>query len=430
MKSTFAPVSSLLLGVAFLIGGNGLQFVLVPLRASAEGWGAVEIGAVGSAYYIGFVLGCFGGPYAILRAGHIRAFAAAVAVATAATVALPLWPEFAPWFVLRLAIGASFAALYTVIESWLNDRATNQTRGIIMSAYIVVNFAAIALGQFTVTLFSPVEFTLFAIATMSMSLAIVPVALTRSAQPAPIALVRFRPRALYESSPVGVVGVTVVGVANGAFWSLAAVAAIGVGLSVSEAASFMVIATVGGALIQWPAGRLSDRVDRRIVLVAFLAAAAVIGLALALWPASGPAWFVLALLFGMSTLPTYSLSAAHAYDHASSDTMVETAAGLLLANACGAVAGPLLAAPLMQQAGPATLFVFIAGAQALLAAFVVYRLRVTPAVPVEDKTGFDLAATAPIGGVISPEQLDPQDPSVATPMSVESATAGPSDPVD
>ena len=250
MKSTFGPVSSLLLGVAFLIVGHGLQLTAVPLRAEAEGWSAFEIGAIGSAYYIGFVLGCLGGPYAILRAGHIRAFAAAVSLAAAVMIAHPLWVAFPTWFVLRLLIGASLAGLYMIIESWLNDRASNTTRGVIMSAYIIVNFAALTVGQLAVTLYSPAEFSLFALATLSMSLATIPVALTRSAQPAPIARVRFRPRALYRASPAGIVGVTAIGVANGAFWSLGAVSAVGDGRTTGEAAIFMSLATVGGALMQ------------------------------------------------------------------------------------------------------------------------------------------------------------------------------------
>ncbi len=316
MKSTVGPVSSLLLGVAFLIVGHGLQLIVVPLRASAEGWSQVEIGAIGSAYYIGFVAGCLGGPYVILRAGHIRAFAAAVSLAAASVVAHPLWVAFPVWFVLRLAIGASLACLYLIIESWLNDRVNNASRGLIMSAYIIVNFAALTIGQFVATLASPTVFTLFAVATLSMSLATIPVALTRSAQPAPVTLVNFRPLALYKVSPVGIVGVTMIGVANGAFWSLGAVAVVGTGLTTRDAALFMSIATVGGALMQWPVGRLSDRVDRRAVLMALLAGAALVGLLLVVLPASRDTWFALAFLFGLTTLPTYSIAAAHAYDHA------------------------------------------------------------------------------------------------------------------
>jgi MFS family permease len=415
MKSTLAPVASLLLGVGFLISGHGLQLTLIPLRAAADGWTEFQIGAVGSAYYIGFVAGCFGAPFVILRAGHIRAFTAMVSLTAATMAAHPLWVAFLPWFIFRLIIGASLAGLYMIIESWLNDRATNATRGLIMSAYIVVNFVAITIGQLTVTLYPPTEFSLFAIATMAIAIAAIPVALTRSAQPAPITLVRFRPAALYRSSPVGVVGVTMIGVANGSFWSLAAVSAVGAGLTPAEAAIFMSIATTGGALTQWPVGRLSDRVDRRIVLMSLLAVAALVGLALAFLPLSHGGLYFLALLFGMATLPTYSIAAAHAYDHAAPGTYVETAAGILLTNASGAIVGPLLAATLMEQAGTSTLFLFTAITQASLAVFAFTRLGKRAAPATEDKTEFDLAATAPLGGPISPGPLDPNHPNVATP---------------
>ncbi len=415
MKSTFGPVSSLLLGVAFLIAGNGLQFTLIPLRASAEGWGAVEIGAIGSAYYIGFALGCVSGPYAILRAGHIRAFAAAVSLATAAVAAHALWISFPVWFALRIVTGASLAALYLIIESWLNDRATNETRGIIMSAYIAVNFAAMTAGQLAVTVYPPTEISPFVLATLIMSLATIPVALTRSAQPAPIALVSIHPRALYRASPVGVAGVAMIGLANGAFWTLGPVAAVRNGLSVSDAAIFMSAATVGGALMQWPAGRLSDRTDRRIVLMAFLAAAAVVGLLLAFVPPFGASWAVLAFLFGATTLPTYAIAAAHAYDHTPRGGYVETAAGILLANAAGSVVGPIIASALMQRTGGSTLFLFTAAMQIALATFVYARLRRRAPLPLSEKTEFDLAATAPVGAVIPPGMFDADNANVAAP---------------
>ncbi|KAB2856149.1 MAG: MFS transporter, partial [Bauldia sp.] len=238
MRSTLAPISALLLGVLFLIIGHGLQITLIPLRATAEGWSPLAVGVVGSAYYVGFVLGCLAAPFAILRAGHIRAFAALVALTAATTLGQGLIVAIVPWIAFRLIVGACLAGLYMVIESWLNDRASNADRGLIMSTYIVVNFIAITAGQFMATLAPPTAFTLFAAASLVISLATIPVALTKSAQPAPITLVRFRPKALYRSSPVGMVGVTVVGIANGAFWSLAAVYAIGEGLSSVQAAIF------------------------------------------------------------------------------------------------------------------------------------------------------------------------------------------------
>ncbi|MEX2318849.1 MAG: MFS transporter, partial [Bauldia sp.] len=150
MTSTIRPILSLLLGLAFLIVGHGLQMTLIPLRAEAEGWSTFEIGVIGSAFYVGFVAGCIGAPYLIQRAAHIRAFTAMVSVATAAMISLPLWVAFGPWFVFRVLLGASIAGLYMVIESWLNDSASNQNRGAIMGAYVMVNYAAIALGQLVV----------------------------------------------------------------------------------------------------------------------------------------------------------------------------------------------------------------------------------------------------------------------------------------
>ena len=415
MYSTLRPIFSLLLGLFFLIVGHGLQLTLIPLRAEAEGWSAFQIGAIGSAYYVGFVAGCIGGPYLILRAGHIRAFMALASLLAAAMVAHPLWVAFAPWIVLRIVLGAALAGLYMIIESWLNDRASNENRGLIMSLYIMVNYGALAVGQFLVTRYSPMEFSLFAIATVAIALASVPLALTRQAQPAPVALVRFRPLALYRASPVGLIGVCASGLANGAYWSLGAVAAVGHGLTSRDAALFMTIATAAGALGQWPVGRLSDRIDRRLVLAALLAGAVVFGLILALLPLPGKAWFVLAAFYGFSVAPIYSIAAAHAYDYAAKGTMVETAAGLFIASASGSIIGPLIASTMMEHFGAPTLFLYTATVYAALIAYIVVRLRQRPADAAITKTEFDQGAAVPGGGAIAPEPLDPNHPDVATP---------------
>ena len=415
MGPILAPVTALLAGVAFLLAGHGLQLTLLPIRADLEGFTAFQLGALGSAYYVGFVAGCLAGPYLILRAGHIRAFAAAVSLASVMALAHALLIGVLPWIVFRAITGACLATLYLIIESWLNDRATNETRGFIMSAYIVVNFAMLTVGQLMVTLYDPMRFPLFAIASLTISLATIPVALTRSAQPAPIALVRFRPAALYRASPVGIVGVSVIGVAHGAFWALGAIYALSRGLTANEAAVFMSCAVIGGAIAQWPAGRLSDRIDRRIVLVVLLGLAVVFGIALSFVPADRNALLILGFLLGASMLPSYSIAAAHAYDHADRADYVETAAGVLLANGAGSIIGPMIAASLMAAFGGWSLFLFTAAAQLALIGFVLGRLRVRAPLPTEEKTGFDLAATAPVGAVISPEPLDPADPNVGIP---------------
>jgi MFS family permease len=415
MQTNLRPIASLLLGVAFLLAGNGLQFTLLPLRGAAEAFSAPELGLIGSAYYIGFATGCLLAPYIILRAGHIRAFAALVALAAVVALAYPLAPDVRAWTAFRLVNGFCLAGFYLVIESWLNDRATNENRGLVMSAYVMVNFLAFTVGQLMVTLYPVREDGNFMVAAMLASLAIVPVALTRSAQPAPITIVSFRPVQLYRAAPVGLVASLMVGVANGAFWGLGPVSAAGSGLGVTRAAMFMGAATLAGAVVQWPIGRLSDRVDRRLVLLALLIGAAVTGVLIWLFAGTGRLLLAFGFLFGALTLPCYSLAAAHAYDTTPASETVPTAATILLANALGASIGPLLASAFMAALGPRALFLFTAVAQALLAMFVFYRTTVQPSLTTPEKTDFDLAATAPVGAMVTGETPDPADPSVVVP---------------
>jgi MFS family permease len=320
------------------------------------------------------------------------------------------------WLTFRLVYGFCIAGFYLVIESWLNDHATNETRGLVMSSYVTVNFAAFAAGQFLVTAYPVQGAESFIVAAMLASAAIVPVALTRSAQPAPITIVSFRPGALYRAAPVGLVGSLMVGIANGAFWGLGPISAAGNGLSVREVASFMSAATIAGALAQYPVGRLSDRIDRRIVLLCLLVGAATVGVLLFLFAKAGWLLLTFGVLFGALTLPGYSLSAAHAYDKTRRGEMVQTAATVLLANALGAAAGPMLAALTMDALGPRALFLFTASIQALLAAFVFYRTLVMA--PSEEKIDFDLAATAPVGAVATGTPPAPHDPSPVMPEDV------------
>jgi MFS family permease len=417
MKSNLRPIASLLLAVAFLLAGNGLQFTLLPLRGEAEAFSSFSIGVIGSAYYAGFVSGCLLAPYLILRAGHIRAFAALVALAVVVGLAYPLAPLVGVWIAFRAINGFCIAGFYLVIESWLNDRATNQTRGLVMSTYVMVNFFAFTVGQLLVTLYPIKSGENFMVAAMLASLAIIPVALTRSAQPAPITMVSFRPMQLYRAAPVGLVASMMIGAANGAFLSLGPLSAARNGLSVGEVALFMGLATSAGALAQWPAGRLSDRIDRRMVLLVLLTGAAATGLTIWLLGGKVVVLLVLGFVFGALALPCYALAAAHAYDKTPVSEVVPTAATILLANACGAAVGPLLASAAMDWQGPRALFLFTAVMQGTLAVYVFYRTKVQASLSAPEKTEFDLAATAPVGAVVTGETLDPADPSVAVPES-------------
>lgn len=415
MRESLRPIASLLFGVAFLLTGSGLQFTLLPLRGNVEGFGELALGVIASAYYFGFVSGCLLAPSLILRAGHIRAFTTMVAVAAAVALAYALAPAVVVWIALRSISGLCVAGIYLVVESWLNDRASNEVRGLVMSVYVIVNFAAFTVAQMLVTLYPVEEAGDFMIAAMLSSIAIVPVALTRSAQPAPITLVRFRPYALYRAAPVALVGSFAVGAVSGAFWGLAPVSASGSGLDVHQVAFFMSVAVAAGALAQWPVGRLSDRVDRRLVLLAVTIGAAVAGIALWLISASGMVLLLFAFVFGALALPGYSLAAAHAYDKTPASDVVPVAATILLANGLGAVMGPVVGATVMSAAGPRGLFLFTGAAQLLLAGYVLYRIMARASPITSQKAEFDLAATADVGTIVTPIVPDPADPAVAVP---------------
>jgi MFS family permease len=217
MHTNLRPIASLLLGVAFLLAGNGLLFTLLPLRGLVDGFSALALGFIGSAYYAGFVVGCVLAPNLILRAGHIRAFTALVALAAVVALAYPLTSVAIAWVLFRLVNGFCVAGFYLVIESWLNDRASNETRGLVMSSYIIVNYFAFTAGQLMVTIYPVTAAENFMLAAMLASLAIVPVSLTRSAQPAPITIFSFRPMQLYHAAPVGLVASLMVGLSVGSF---------------------------------------------------------------------------------------------------------------------------------------------------------------------------------------------------------------------
>ncbi len=376
MTAAVAPVAALLLSVAFLLMGNGLQGTLLPVRASVESFGALEIGLLGSSYFLGFTIGCLYGPHVVRRAGHIRTFTAMVAIASCVVLGHALVVEAISWWVMRAATGFCFAVLYMVIESWLNEKSTNENRGFIFSIYTIINLTVITLGQLMLILDEPEDFPLFALASILVSLAAVPVALTTAKAPAPIAAVKIRIRHLYRLSPVGVVGCLVVGLANGSFWALGPVFAQGDGGSSADVALFMSIAVIAGAVGQWPLGRLSDRMDRRKVIVAASLGAALAGIgmvALALTWHQGI--LATAFLFGLFAFPLYALSVAHLNDFVQPEGYLEAAGGLLLVFALGAVVGPLIASLVVRYVGIDSLFAYTACVHVMLAAFAVYRMR-------------------------------------------------------
>ncbi|WP_162901314.1 MFS transporter [Breoghania sp. L-A4] len=413
MAKTLNPIAALLLSVALMLLGHGLQGTLLPVRADLEGFSELAVGAMSSAYFAGFVVGCVVAPYAILRAGHIRAFAALVSIGSASALLYAVIPDPVAWALIRCIYGFTLAGFYMIVESWLNERATNANRGALMSTYIIINMAAIMAGQLVLTAVDPSGFTAFVLASVAVSLAVVPISMTRSEQPAPITFVRFRPLELYRTSPAAMVGCLLIGIANGTTWTLAPLYARQIGLSTDQAAYFASAIIFGGVLAQWPIGRLSDRMDRRYVLIGLCG---VTGLVATLIAVVAPSTAIMAIgmaaLVGFTAQPAYSIAAAHAYDHVEADGFVETSSGLLLANGIGSTIGPITAAVMMGMMGPSGMFVMIAVVEFALAGYIIYRLTVRQAPLQSTRTDFDLAATSQVGGVLTPELYDESDPDV------------------
>lgn len=409
MIQAITSIAALLLGTAILLTGQGLQGVLMPVRANLEDFSMLSVGLIGTAYFLGFTYGSWKGPGLIRRVGHVRVFAAMTALASASPLLLGLWVNLWSWAVLRLTTGFCFAVLYIVIESWLNERSNNTNRGRIFSAYTLINMTVLAVGQQMMLLNDPQELDLFAITSVLVSLAAVPVLMSRSETPKPIKDAKLDLRHVFRTSPVGILGSLASGLANGSFWALAPVFAMASTGDVSVAAWFMTAGVLGGAAGQYPLGWLSDRVDRRYVLIVIALLASLAGIAI--WAVtvnlSTSALVFSGFVWGVMAFPVYSIAAAHANDRAEPDTYVVVSSGLLLMYGIGAICGPLLASTAMTLAGTGGLYLYTAIIHAGLALFVWYRGQQREKVRPEQQGEFNEALTSVVTATIVQEDSQP-----------------------
>lgn len=409
-RPVMLSLAALFASAAILFLGGGLNGVLIPVRAALEGFSTLEIGLLGTFAAVGTIIGCVLSPGLIARIGHIRAFA--VLAAGAAVVALLHGLVVDPWLwvAMRVPTGLCFAGLATVVESWLNASAGNRARGRVMATYMVIQLSMQTMGQLLLMTADPALLNLFAVVALAITASLIPVGLTRAITPGPVASVRLRLGRLYHYSPSGVVGALAVGLVNGAFWALAPWYADQQGLDTGAIALFMSAAVIGGALLQYPLGKLSDRVDRRHVILVTAAATVLAASGLALLTGLFPlAPFLFAGLLGAFMFALYPLSVAHVNDHVTEGQFVEASSGLLLLQGSGAVVGPVLAALIMAGIGPTGLFAWIALVNLLLIGFVLSRLR-RAARPTEAERGdfVVLPASATAGLDLDPRAEIPE----------------------
>ncbi|MCR9139186.1 MAG: MFS transporter [Alphaproteobacteria bacterium] len=377
------PLVPLFAAAAILLAGNGLQGTLISLRGAHEGFSTAIIGLIGASYFAGFMGGCFIVPGILRAVGHIRAFSALCAFAATGTLLLILIVDPIAWLVLRFLLGLCFASLFTTVDSWLNSGADNDNRARVLSIYRLLDMFVVTASQFIIPVFGASSDTIFLILAIMITLSLVPISLADRSNPKPPARFSFNPAMIWRLSPIACIGCVCIGLTNASFRIIGPLYAQAIGLPVTAIATFMGAGILGGAVLQYPFGMLSDRYDRRIILLIATAGAAATGLFITGFAGTDPTLnYVGIFFFGAFSLPLISLSAAHANDHAKEDQYVHVAAGLIFFWSLGATFGPFISSVLMQIYGPDILFTFTSLIHGSLIVLTLWRMSVRASVPI------------------------------------------------
>ncbi len=391
---------ALFLGMALLMIANGLQGTLLGVRASMEAFPTTVTGILMSAFYLGFLAGSLLTPKMVVRVGHIRVFAALASLASTAILIHAVFIEPISWAMMRLVSGLCYAGLYVVAESWLNEKATNDNRGQMLSIYMVISMGGMAMGQGLLNVGDPGQADLFILVSILVSLALIPMLLSVNRgpvmdAPAPISVIE-----VYRASPTGVIAALMNGILQGGTFSMGAVYAGLLGLPISAISLFMITLLVGGVLFQWPIGRLSDRYDRRFVLAAITISAAGLAVLASMSAASFKTLLGVSFLFGGMMVPMYSVAIAYANDHLAQEQMVAASGTLVLIGGIGAFIGPTYVAAAMDLFGPKGFFWALALVHASLGVFILYRMTQRPALPPEEQGSYGTlpARVTPVAG--------------------------------
>jgi MFS family permease len=401
-------IYALFLGSALLMFGGGLQGLLLSVRGAEENFSLLALGLIGTGWSVGFVAGSIAVPLVVRKVGHIRAFSVMAAIGTITILLNLLWINDISWILLRALSGFCFAGAAMIVESWLNEVAENKSRGTIFSIYVTINMAASTLGQIAMSLTGTAGYVPFILGAISFICAVLPTALTSSPQPRPLSSAKIDVGLLYRTSPVAAIAAFSVGMANGAFGTLAPVYGYEQGLDSGGIALLFAVAAILGAVAQIPFGRLSDRIDRRLVLIGLSGFAAIVG-ALTAIINPGPNWmmFVLFAAYGFSANPIYAVAVAHANDFAKDGDFAKIAGGMLLILGVGLAIGPAVASLIMGAWSPVGLFIVTAAFHGALAITAFLRMRVR-----KGKDASERAPFQPMGGdrQVTPETivLDPR----------------------
>ncbi len=412
MKKTIAASSSILLGIGLLSLGGGLQGSLLGIRSTMEGFSTVTTGIIISGFFIGYLTGAIWVPRFVNRVGHIRVFGAFASIASANILLHLILIHPVIWTAIRFVSGFCWAGIAVVAESWLNHNADNRTRGKILAIFMMVQMVANGCGQLFLNTGDPGGFILFALVSILISFSLVPVLLTATTAPDTTSPSILGLRSLYKISPLGVLGTFGVGVAHGTLIGMGMVYAHNKGFSVLQISLFMSMIFWGGAVFQWPIGMLSDRLDRRRVIIwtTFIAAGLSL-LALFIPESASAVLFPFIFILGGVSLPLYSLCIAHTNDHIKREQMVAASSGLTLVVGVGTAIGPVTVGAVMEIVGPAGFFYFLVIVHVAIGAFALYRTTQRPAVPIEEQKHvipFPLRSTPVVAGLAEESFTKPE----------------------
>ncbi len=373
---------ALFLSVILLQMGAGGVAPLDAISGLELGFTRGEVGLLGSSHFLGFFIGCWWAPRLMGAVGHSRAFAAFTAAGTIGILAHMMLIDAYAWAMMRMLTGFCVAGCYTVVESWLQAKVTNETRGRTMGVYRIVDISGSLAAQLLIGVLDPASYVSYNLLALFCCAALIPLTLTRVEQPEIPEAPRLRPRLAWDRSPLAAAGVVVSGLTASAFRMVGPVYGVEVGLTTDQIAVFLAAFVLGGALSQYPAGWLADKLDRRWVLI-WLSVAAIVTSAVTIALSDrGTAMVLLAsALFGAATFPIYSVSAAHAHDYAQSSERVELSAALMFLYALGAIASPYLTSVLIESYGSSAMFLFISAAHVVLIVFGLIRMRARPGEP-------------------------------------------------
>ena len=374
---TILSFAALFLSIILLQLSTGGVGPLDALSGKVLGFDNQQIGLLGSAHFLGFFIGCWWTPRLMGRVGHSRAFAVCTALGAMGLLGHTLTENPYAWAGLRIATGICIAGSYTVVEAWLNAKVTNETRGRVSGLYRVADTGASLVAQLLIAVLPPASYVSYNLLALICCATLLPLTMTKASQPKIPSAPRLKPNLAWRCSPLAVIGVCVAALSGASFRMVGPIYGQEVGLAVDQIAFFLAAFVLGGALAQFPVGWLADKFDRRWVLI-WLSAVSLIACATTV-PASTQgtlAIMVSATFFGLTTVPIFSVSAAHANDFATSEERVELSAALMFFYAVGAIAAPLVASTLIEAFGPGALFTFVAVGHIGLIIFGLARMRV------------------------------------------------------